>query len=506
MLAGGLGADNVRDAIEAVRPWAVDASSSLETSPGRQGSRRACAPTSRRRAGDADDLRRVRRPLRPRDARPGARRAGARAGPRRSPIPSFREELDRLGARYVGRPSPLYETQRFAPPGRRIVLKREDLNHTGAHKINNALGQVLLASRLGQAADRRRDRRRAARRGDRDRLRPVRARLRRLHGRGGHAPPAPERRAHAAPRRGGARGRVRHEDAQGGDERGDPRLDRERRDDVLPHRLLRRARSVPEHRARVASGDRTRGARSRCSSRTAALPDAVVACVGGGSNAIGLFAGFLEDADVRLVGVEAAGAASLGSGRPAASSTARAPRCSPTKTARCSTRTPSPPVSTTPASARSTRRSATRAGPNTSTATDEEALAAFHRLAETEGILPALEPAHALARAVDLDAELVLVGLSGRGDKDLAEVLRAEEGLVVYLMAGPDTPELAAAAEAGGADLVEIGFPFSDPLADGPVIRRAAEKALARRDAYGRSASQCLRDVRERGRRCRSSR
>jgi tryptophan synthase beta chain len=62
--------------------------------------------------------------------------------------PAFRDELHRLGARYVGRPSPLYETQRFAPPGRRIVLKREDLNHTGAHKINNALGQILLASRL----------------------------------------------------------------------------------------------------------------------------------------------------------------------------------------------------------------------------------------------------------------------------------------------------------------------------------------------------------------------
>ena len=64
--------------------------------------------------------------------------------------PAFREELDRLGERYVGRPTPLYETERFAPEGRRIVLKREDLCHTGAHKINNALGQILLASRLGK--------------------------------------------------------------------------------------------------------------------------------------------------------------------------------------------------------------------------------------------------------------------------------------------------------------------------------------------------------------------
>ncbi|HEU4970636.1 MAG TPA: pyridoxal-phosphate dependent enzyme, partial [Gaiellaceae bacterium] len=64
--------------------------------------------------------------------------------------PSFRAEIESLGAHYVGRPSPLYETQRFAPVGRRIVLKREDLNHTGAHKINNAVGQILLATRLGK--------------------------------------------------------------------------------------------------------------------------------------------------------------------------------------------------------------------------------------------------------------------------------------------------------------------------------------------------------------------
>ena len=64
--------------------------------------------------------------------------------------PAFRAELEALGERYVGRPSPLYETVRFAPSDRRIVLKREDLNHTGAHKINNALGQILLAARLGK--------------------------------------------------------------------------------------------------------------------------------------------------------------------------------------------------------------------------------------------------------------------------------------------------------------------------------------------------------------------
>ncbi len=132
------------------------------------------------------------------------------------------------------------------------------------------------------------------------------------------------------------------------------------------------------------------------------------------------------------------------------------------------------------------------------TASDADALAAFHRLATSEGILPALEPAHALARALDLDAETILVGLSGRGDKDLAEVLAPlTKTLVVYLMAGPDTPELAAAAVSGGADVVELGFPFSDPLADGPTIRLAAERALAQ-GMRTAACLECLRQTRDR--------
>jgi tryptophan synthase beta chain len=151
------------------------------------------------------------------------------------------------------------------------------------------------------------------------------------------------------------------------------------------------------------------------------LPDAVVACVGGGSNAIGLFAGFLDD-EVRLVGVEAAGAASLGSGRPAILHGARSSVLADGDGQILDAHSISagldyPGVGPEHAALRDSGRA------SYVTATDEEALAAFHRLAETEGILPALEPAHALARALDLDAELVLVGLSGRGDKDLAEVL-----------------------------------------------------------------------------------
>ena len=89
--------------------------------------------------------------------------------------PGFAADIEKLGRDYVGRPSPLYEAERFAEgTGARILLKREDLNHTGAHKINNAVGQALLAERHGQAPHHGRDRRRPARRGDRHRVRAVR--------------------------------------------------------------------------------------------------------------------------------------------------------------------------------------------------------------------------------------------------------------------------------------------------------------------------------------------
>ena len=117
---------------------------------------------------------------------------------------SFRSELHELLTNYAGRPTPLTRAARFAPD-KRVYLKREDLLHTGAHKLNNALGQAVLAHAARQAAHRRRDRRRPARRRDRHGLRALRARLRRLHGRRGHAPPGSERRADAPARRRGAR-------------------------------------------------------------------------------------------------------------------------------------------------------------------------------------------------------------------------------------------------------------------------------------------------------------
>jgi tryptophan synthase beta chain len=165
-----------------------------------------------------------------------------------------------------------------------------------------------------------------------------------------------------------------------------------------------------------------REARAQFLERVGRLPDAVVACVGGGSNAIGMFAGFLDDAKVRLIGVEAAGAASLGTGRPAvlhgARSSVLADEDGQIEDAHSiSAGLDYPGVGPEHAWLRDSGRA------EYVPATDEEALAAFRRLAETEGIVPALEPAHALARAAELDAEAVLVCLSGRGDKDLAEVL-----------------------------------------------------------------------------------
>ena len=335
--------------------------------------------------------------------------------------PSFREELDELGRRYVGRPTPLYETARFAPAGKRILLKREDLCHTGAHKINNAVGQVLLARRLGKH------------------------RIVAETGAGQHGVAA----ATVCARFGlECVVYMGSEDMR----RQHPNVERMRLlgAEVVPVELgTRTLKEATSEAIRdwIANVETThyligscvgphpypaivrelqsvigREAREQCLGLTGRLPDAVVASVGGGSNAIGLFAGFLDDAEVGLVGVEAAGAASLSSGRPAVLHGARSSVLADDDGQIADAHSISagldyPGVGPEHAWLRDTGRA------RYVTATDAEALAAFHRLAETEGILPALEPAHALARALDLDGELVVVGLSGRGDKDLAQVL-----------------------------------------------------------------------------------
>ena len=260
-------------------------------------------------------------------------------------------------------------------------------------------------------------------------------------------------------------------------------------------------------------------ARAQALEAEGALPARVIACVGGGSNAIGIFHPFLDDAEVALIGVEAAGeglesgaTAPRCSGGAPASCTARSRRCSPTRRARSWRRTRSPPASTTRASAPSTPSCATPAAPATSPSPTRRRCAAFRELARLEGIIPALESSHAIAWLLangGAGEGFDLVCLSGRGDKDLAEVegrsmatsrrvdrassaiaaafdaCAADEGraaLMPYLMAGfPDRETSLAVAAAyadSGADLIELGVPFSDPLADGPTIHAAATAAL----------------------------
>jgi len=333
---------------------------------------------------------------------------------------AFRGELHDLATNYAGRPTPLTLAERFAP-GKRIYLKREDLLHTGAHKLNNALGQAVLARRL--------------------RKRRIVAET----GAGQHGVAT----ATVCARFGfECVVYMGEEDMR----RQRPNVERmgllgaEVRPVDFGTRTLKEATSeairdwitnvetthyligscvgpapYPELVAELQSVI-GREAREQLLAVEERLPDAVVACVGGGSNAIGLFHGFLDDEDVRLVGVEAAGAASLGSGRAAvlhgARSSVLADEDGQIEDAHSiSAGLDYPGVGPEHAFLRDTGRA------EYLVATDEEALAAFRDLTRSEGIIPALEPAHALARARDLDAELILVGLSGRGDKDLAEVL-----------------------------------------------------------------------------------
>ena len=209
---------------------------------------------------------------------------------------------------YAGRPTPLYHAERLSEAaGRPVYLKREDLIHTGAHKINNALGQALLAKRMGKHADHRRDRRRPARRRDRHRVRAARPRVRRLHGHRGHAPPEAQRAAHGA-----ARARPWRPS------RPAPRTLKEAvsaaiRDWVAnvgdTHYVIGSCVGPAPFPALVRDLQRVIGdeARAQMLERAGRLPDRVIACVGGGSNAIGTFIPFVDDAGVELIGVEAAG-------------------------------------------------------------------------------------------------------------------------------------------------------------------------------------------------------
>ena len=334
--------------------------------------------------------------------------------------PAFLAEVEALGRDYTGRPSPLTRADRFAPD-KRLYLKREDLNHTGAHKINNALGQLVLARRLGKK------------------------RIIAETGAGQHG---------VATATACARFGLECVVFMGSEDmrRQAPNVERMGLLGavVVPVEIgtktLKEATSeairdwitnvetthyvigscvgpapYPEL-VRELQAVIGRESREQILAVEGRLPDAVLACVGGGSNAIGMFAGFIDDAEVDLVGVEAAGAASLGTGRAAILHGARSSTLADSDGQISDAHSISagldyPGVGPEHAYLRDIGRA------RYVTATDDEALAAFRGLARTEGIIPALESSHALARVNDLDAELIVLCLSGRGDKDLDHVL-----------------------------------------------------------------------------------
>jgi tryptophan synthase beta chain len=334
--------------------------------------------------------------------------------------PSFHGELDALLTSYAGRPTPLTLTSRFAP-AKRLYLKREDLLHTGAHKLNNALGQVVLARRLGK-------RRIVAETGagqhgvatatvcarfglecvvymGAEDMRRQNPNVERMHLLGADVQPV---------------------------EFGTKTLKEATSEAIrdwitnveTTHYLIGSAVGPHPYPAIVRELQAVIGREARAQFLEAEerLPEVVVACVGGGSNAIGMFAGFVDDEDVRLLGVEAAGAASLGTGRAGVLHGARSSILADADGQVLDAHSISagldyPGVGPEHAALRDSGR-AEYVG-----ATDDEALAAFRELTRLEGIIPALEPAHALARARELDEQYVLVCLSGRGDKDLEEVL-----------------------------------------------------------------------------------
>ena len=339
--------------------------------------------------------------------------------------PGFRGELDRLLRDYAGRPSRLTECFNLsAVLGCRILLKREDLNHTGSHKINNVLGQALLAQRMGK-------KRLVAETGagqhgvatataaallglecmvymgevdmERQSLNVFRMRLL-----GSEVRPA-------------SSGSRTLKDA----------VNEALRDWVATvettHYCLGSAMGPHPYPWMVRELHRVVGdeAREQCRALTGGDPDVVVACVGGGSNAIGIFSGFVDLPDVELVGAEPAGGAALGHGIPGVVHGSRSfllqtGEGQVVEAESISAGLDYPGVGPEHAHLKSTGRA------EYPSVTDPEVLEAFELLARTEGIIPALESAHALAwvsRERDrLAGRTVLLNLSGRGDKDVAQV------------------------------------------------------------------------------------
>jgi tryptophan synthase beta chain len=353
---------------------------------------------------------------------------------------SFATELERLLKHYVGRPTPVYEAARFAGAtggkGVRVFLKREDLAHTGAHKINNSLGQALLAKRMGKT--------RVVAETGAGQHGVATASACALLGLECHVYMGAEDMRRQAPnvlrmRLLGAE--VRQVDS--GSKTLKDAINEAMRDWVAnvgdTYYLLGSALGPHPYPLMVREFHSVIGreARWQILEQTGRLPHMVVACVGGGSNAIGIFDGFLEDRDVRLIGVEAGGeriapgrhAARFAGGSAGVLQGTRtfvlqddAGNIEPTHS--ISAGLDYPAIGPEHAWLRDLGRT------EYAFATDAEALDAFQTLARLEGILPALESAHAIAYAQRVAKDvppgtIMLINVSGRGDKDLQSVNEA---------------------------------------------------------------------------------
>ncbi|MBI4266407.1 MAG: tryptophan synthase subunit beta [Acidobacteria bacterium] len=354
---------------------------------------------------------------------------------------AFRDELERLLTHYVGRPTPLYEARRLAEEagkakGVRILLKREDLTHTGAHKINNALGQALLARRMGK--------RRVVAETGAGQHGVATATACALLGLECHVYMGAEdmrRQALNVVRMELLGATVRRVDA--GSRTLKDAINEAMRDWVAnvtdTYYLLGSALGPHPYPLMVREFQSVIGreARRQMLDQVSRLPDVVVACVGGGSNAMGIFDGFMDDAGVRLVGVEAGGER-IAPGRHAArfaggsTGVLQGTRTFVLQdeagnielTHSISAGLDYAAVGPEHAWLRDLGRT------EYAHVSDAEALGGFQALARLEGILPALESAHAvaytmqLARDVD-EGTIILINLSGRGDKDVQSVMEA---------------------------------------------------------------------------------
>ncbi|MGH8119864.1 MAG: tryptophan synthase subunit beta [Gammaproteobacteria bacterium] len=355
--------------------------------------------------------------------------------------PVFQAELDDELRHYVGRPSPLYHARRWSANlgGAQIYLKREDLNHTGAHKINNTVGQALLARRMGKT------------------------RIIAETGAGQHGVAT----ATVAAKLGlecvvymGSEDIKRQSinvfrmkllgarvvPVEAGSKTLKDALNEAMRDWVTnvddTFYIIGTVAGPHPYPAMVRDFQAIIGreARQQCLEMTGRLPDALVACVGGGSNAMGLFYPFIGDKEVRMYGVEAAGdgietgrhAASLCAGRPGVLHGNRTYLIEDDNGQILDTHSISagldyPGVGPEHAWLKDTGRAQYVA------INDREALTAFHQLTRTEGIMPALESSHALAYTEKLAPQMkknqtIIVNLSGRGDKDI-QTVAVREGL-----------------------------------------------------------------------------